>query len=201
MYGIFFVMCACSVSVIAFVYVHRSVSMRALLFYLLCFKQMLGWWIVTGFLFQNIYLSFLSQSDFLLTCASIPSTGGSFTWSSWGSSSVCMCVRLLISDLLSTYTLYLEHWWITFPIHNWRVRNHVSLAARIFIWLSVLLVVYLRISPALVDYLPDPEGSGILSDLTPFKIQMASMTSFTPAGGLFIVFTTVMSYKQVQKVS
>ena len=42
-------------------------------------------------------------------------------------------------------------------------------------------------------WLPEPEGSGILSGLIDFKIQIASMTSLTPAGGLFIVFITVMS--------
>ena len=42
-------------------------------------------------------------------------------------------------------------------------------------------------------FFPEPEGSGILSGLTPFRIQTASITSFTPAGGLFIVFTTVIS--------
>ena len=44
--------------------------------------------------------------------------------------------------------------------------------------------------------LPEPEGSGILSGLIPFKIQIASMTSLTPAGGCFIVFITVMSCRE-----
>lgn len=44
--------------------------------------------------------------------------------------------------------------------------------------------------------LPEPEGSGILSGLMPFKIQIASMTSLTPAGGCFIVFITVMSCRE-----
>ena len=47
--------------------------------------------------------------------------------------------------------------------------------------------------------LPDPEGSGILSALIPFKIQIASITSLTPAGGDFIVFITVISYKRTSK--
>ena len=42
-------------------------------------------------------------------------------------------------------------------------------------------------------FFPEPEGSGILSGLTPLRMQIASMTSFTPDGGLFIVLTTVMS--------
>ena len=41
--------------------------------------------------------------------------------------------------------------------------------------------------------IPDPLGSLILSGLTPFNIQIASITSLTPAGGLFIVFTIVIS--------
>ena len=44
-------------------------------------------------------------------------------------------------------------------------------------------------------FFPDPEGSGIRSAFTPFRMQMASITSFTPDGGLFIVFTTVMSWR------
>ena len=44
------------------------------------------------------------------------------------------------------------------------------------------------------DFLPVPLGSGTLSGFTPFKTHTASITSFTPAGGLFIDFTTVISY-------
>lgn len=43
-------------------------------------------------------------------------------------------------------------------------------------------------------FFPVPAGSGILSGLTPLRMQMASMTNFTPDGGLFMVFTRVMSW-------
>lgn len=42
-------------------------------------------------------------------------------------------------------------------------------------------------------FFPEPEGSGIRSGLMPLRIQMASITSFTAVGGLFMDFTTVMS--------
>ena len=47
-----------------------------------------------------------------------------------------------------------------------------------------------------LHYLPVPEGSGRRSDLMPLMTQTASHTSRTPYGGLFIVFTTVMSCAQ-----
>ena len=44
-------------------------------------------------------------------------------------------------------------------------------------------------------FFPDPDGSVILSGFTALRMEMASITtcSFTPAGGLFMVFTTVIS--------
>lgn len=44
------------------------------------------------------------------------------------------------------------------------------------------------------NHLPDPDGSGIRSGLIPFSTQIASMTIFTPTGGLFIVLTMVISW-------
>lgn len=41
--------------------------------------------------------------------------------------------------------------------------------------------------------LPEPLGSGFLSGLIPFMIQMDSMTSLTRPGGFCIDLTTVMS--------
>lgn len=40
---------------------------------------------------------------------------------------------------------------------------------------------------------PEPPGSGFLSGLMPFMIQMDSMTSFTGPGGFVIDLTTVIS--------
>ena len=42
-------------------------------------------------------------------------------------------------------------------------------------------------------FLPDPEGSLMRSGLIPFITHTAVMTSLTPAGGLFIVLTMVIS--------
>ena len=42
-------------------------------------------------------------------------------------------------------------------------------------------------------FFPEPDGSGTLSGLISLMTQTADMTSFTPAGGFFIVFTIVMS--------
>ena len=50
------------------------------------------------------------------------------------------------------------------------------------------------------SHLPEPLGSLILSGLIPFKIQTASITSFTPPGGLFIDLTIVISYRAVSLV-
>jgi len=42
-------------------------------------------------------------------------------------------------------------------------------------------------------FFPLPEGSGIRSGFIPLTTQTASITSLTPAGGLFIVLTKVIS--------
>ncbi len=42
-------------------------------------------------------------------------------------------------------------------------------------------------------FLPDPDGSGTLSGLISLITHTADMTSLTPEGGFFIVFTIVMS--------
>ena len=42
-------------------------------------------------------------------------------------------------------------------------------------------------------FLPDPEGSLMRSALIPFITHTAVITSFTPAGGLFMAFTIVIS--------
>lgn len=43
------------------------------------------------------------------------------------------------------------------------------------------------------NQIPVPLGSGTLSGFIPFKTQIASITSLTPDGGLFIDFTNVIS--------
>ena len=44
-----------------------------------------------------------------------------------------------------------------------------------------------------LKHLPEPDGSGILSGLIPFKMQIVSIVSLTGPGGFFIAFTSVIS--------